>query len=449
MSHEDAQGVPGGAVLDEDALFNHRYQVRGRIGSGGMGAIYEVVHVETRRRRALKVMLPSLVLDASQRARFQREATITAGVRCEYLVDVFDAGVDADTGRPFLVMELLDGSDLAEHLKERGPMPPAEALALLGQAALALDNTHVAGIVHLDIKPQNLFVGQRDDGSLRLKVLDFGLAGWVAALGADRVDGPRAGTPLYMAPEQLGGPGPIGPAADLYALAHIAFQMLTGASYWQEDRHRMTNVFALRTIVDWGPPEPASARAARRGIVLPPAFDAWFARAAAPRAEARFAHASTMIVALAEALGEAIPELSGPMSAPLPPSAPPSSVSLRDLGSAHEIPATITPSVPVPAARRRTSRHGWAGALALASTSLVLGATGALVARRAGDTAVVTVDPPQALDLPAAAAAPPAGITVEELQEPIAVRPPPADAGAVRPHLPASVPRPRRVPRRR
>jgi serine/threonine-protein kinase len=385
----------GSAAFDEGVIFNRRYRVLRRIRAGGMGAIYEVVHVETRRRRALKVMLPSLLIDAAQRARFQREATITAGIRCEYLVDVFDAGVDADTGRPFMVMELFEGADLADHLKERGgPLPPAEVLILLGQAAVALDNTHVAGIVHLDIKPRNLFVSQRDDGSPRLKVLDFGLAAWVSALAAEGTGSHRAGTPLYMAPEQLGTGEPIGPAADLYALAHVAYQMLVGTSYWDDDRARMTNVFALRTILEWGPAEPATLRAARLGVTLPPAFDAWFARAAAPRPADRFTHASTMIVALAEALGEALPELSGPLSAPAPASSPYSNP-LRGPPSAAEIPPTTTPSVPSPppeAARRPPARR-WTRTLVVASSALLLGVTGALIARQLGDEPRAAAEP--------------------------------------------------------
>ena len=364
------------AAFDEGVIFNRRYRILRKIRAGGMGAIYEVVHVETRRRRALKVMLPRLLMEPAERARFQREATITAGVRCEYLVDVFDAGVDADTGRPFLVMELFEGADLADHLKERGgPLPPAEALTLLGQAAVALDNTHVAGIVHLDIKPANLFVSQRDDGSPRLKVLDFGLAAWVATLADEQAGAHRGGTPLSMAPEQLRAGEPIGPAADLYALAHTAYQMLVGASYWEDDRPRMTNVFALRTVLEWGPAEPATLRAARLGVALPPAFDAWFARAAAPRPADRFAHASTMIVALAEALGEAIPELSGPLSAPAPASSP-YSVPPRGLPSAAEIPPTTTPTLP------RSPDRGDAPPRARAP--LDAGARGGLLGVRAG-----------------------------------------------------------------
>src|SRR5260221_10872929 len=97
------------AVLSPGSVFHGRYEIVRCINAGGMGAVYEVIHLETRRRRALKTMLPSIVADPDLRARFRREATVTADVESEHIVEVFDAGVDADTDMPFLVMELLKG----------------------------------------------------------------------------------------------------------------------------------------------------------------------------------------------------------------------------------------------------------------------------------------------------------------------------------------------------
>ena len=112
-----------------------------------MGAVFEVVHVETQRRRALKVMLPELLANRQLRERFQMEARITANVESEYIVDVFDAGIDAATGMPFLVMELLNGEDLAKVLERTGPIPVPQVLEYLRQVGSALDKTHAAGIV--------------------------------------------------------------------------------------------------------------------------------------------------------------------------------------------------------------------------------------------------------------------------------------------------------------
>jgi eukaryotic-like serine/threonine-protein kinase len=290
-------------VLIEGGVFHGRYEVVKCLRAGGMGAVYEVLDRKTRRRRALKVMLPSAVTDADLRARFKLEATVTAEIESEHLVETVDADVDAETGAPFVVMELLKGEDLGQVLARRGALPPSEAVALLRQAALALDRTHAASIVHRDLKPENLFVTTGDDGSARLKVLDFGIAKIAAELGAPLPTTRAMGTPLYMPPEQIRGDGGIGPRADLYALAHVAYALLTGEPYWKEESAAAPALYALFTRVLAGPTEPPTARARRRAAVaLPPAFDAWFARAAALDPGGRFAGASPLVAALAEAL---------------------------------------------------------------------------------------------------------------------------------------------------
>jgi serine/threonine protein kinase len=290
----------------EGSYLASRFEVVRLLSEGGMGAVYEVIHRETRRRRALKVMLPGLVGDSALRARFELEARIAADVESDHIVEIFDAGVDPITDTPFLVMELLKGEDLGALLARRGRVPAAEVVTLLGQAARALDRTHAAGIVHRDLKPGNLFLTRRDDGTPHLKILDFGIAkvlaesprGIAATRGA-------IGTPLYMAPEQARGGAGIGPASDLHALAHIAFTLLVGEPYFQAEARRGGR--ALLAQVALGPTEPASTRAARLGVTLPAAFDAWFARAAALEAEERFSPASHLVATLAEALAVAAP----------------------------------------------------------------------------------------------------------------------------------------------
>src|SRR5262245_48229130 len=183
-------------------MFHGRYQIVRCLAAGGMGAVYECVHLTTQKRRALKVMLPQVLAASGMRERFELEARVTARIESEHIVETFDAGVDEATGAPFLVMELLRGKDLANLLEQHGPFTSQEVVVLLSQAAIALDKTHAAGIVHRDLKPENLFLTSRDDGSPRLKILDFGIAKVV-------VDGTKTaqrtaviGTPLYMAPEQ-------------------------------------------------------------------------------------------------------------------------------------------------------------------------------------------------------------------------------------------------------
>ncbi len=292
--------VPGS--LSNGQIFHNRYEVVRCLKIGGMGAVYECIHLKTRKRCALKVMLPQILAGAGMRERFELEARVTAEVESEHIVETFDAGVDEATGAPFLVMELLRGEDLGSTLKRRGPLTAAEAVILLTQAALALDKTHAAGIVHRDLKPDNLFVTARDDGSPRLKVLDFGIAKVVADSTQSAHQTATIGTPLYMSQEQILGEGTIGPRADLYALAHIAFALLTGAPYWLDEQKSTPAIYTFLGKVMAGPVEPPTKRAARRGVTLPPTFDPWFMRATAKDAKDRFERASIMIQDLAAVL---------------------------------------------------------------------------------------------------------------------------------------------------
>jgi serine/threonine-protein kinase len=290
------------ASLSEGTIFAGRYRVLRCIAAGGMGAVYEVAHLETERRRALKVMHPHLFQSDDMRERFKREARIAAHVESEYIVDVSDAGVDEATGTPYLVMELLRGEELGDRLKRLGRLPAGEVLTYLTQAAWALDRTHAASIVHRDLKPANLFVTQREDGSPRIKILDFGVAKLVAE-GATSAGATRSlGTPLYMSPEQFRTNARLSGAADIYALGMMAFTLLVGEPYWSQEAKGAGDVIAFAMVVVRGPIESAVARARARGVMLPPAFDAWFARVTAVEPAQRYATASEAMRALREVL---------------------------------------------------------------------------------------------------------------------------------------------------
>ena len=288
--------------LREGAMFEGRYRVVRFLGEGGMGEVYEVVHLETRRRRALKRMLPAKAEDPDLRARFELEKTIRADIHSEHVVDTIDAGDDHD-GLPFVVMELLEGEDLSTMLRRHEKLPAAQVVTLLRQAALALDRTHAAGIVHRDLKPENLFVTRRDDGSPHLKVLDFGIAKLVARTAEEKHTTKAVGTDVYMAPEQMRGAGDIGAAADMYALGHVAYTLLTGKPYWKAERDASLNLIALHAKVEAGAKESARARAAEAGVDLPEGFDTWFEKATAPLPVARFQSASELVRALARTFG--------------------------------------------------------------------------------------------------------------------------------------------------
>jgi len=300
-------------------VFAERYRIERRLAAGGMGAVYEVVHLETNRRRALKVLHGKFVERESVRHRFRQEARVTAEIESEYIVDVFDAGIDTATGMPFLVMELLRGEDVRSRVRRDGPLPPEDAIRHLHEICLALEKTHQANIVHRDLKPDNLFLCERDHGPPRIKVLDFGIAKMVAHGTTQAHTTQALGTPLYMAPEQFSMDSKVSPATDIYALGLIAYTMLVGKPYWAAEAKAAGSPIVFALQASQGPKECPVARAARRNICLPPAFDAWFFRAVAPNPSDRFPSAMSAIVELADVLGLSLPvessrHGSGPLS---------------------------------------------------------------------------------------------------------------------------------------
>lgn len=298
--------VTASVDLVPGTVFAGRYRVLRRIAAGGMGAVFEVLHLETQRRRALKVMHATLFQSEELRERFRREATVAAHVDSEFIVDVFDAGIDEATEMPFLVMELLRGEELGERLKRLKRIEPDEMLGYLHYVALALDKTHQASIIHRDLKPANVFLSEREEGGVRVKILDFGIAKIVAEGATTGGSTQSLGTPLYMAPEQFNPRSKLTNAVDIYALGMMAYTLLVGVPYWFEEA-RGGNVYAVVAVAIHGIPEPPSVRAAARNVQLSPAFDAWFARATALDPKARFAKASEAVRELATALGKAAP----------------------------------------------------------------------------------------------------------------------------------------------
>ena len=237
---------------------------------------------------------------------------------------MLDAGIDEATGLPFLVMELLVGEDLGAKLDRDGRLPHAQALGYLRQLALALDRTHKKSIVHRDLKPENLFLCQRDDGERQLKVLDFGIAKIVAEGGGPTANATRSvGTPLYMAPEQFKPDGRITPQTDIYALGLIAYTLVVGTPYWEDEKNKTPNVFGFAALASSGPVEAASVRAERAGVRIPRAFNRWFAKATALAPNERYQRATDAVRAFAEVFGldAQLPLPSVPDAAPPPANA--------------------------------------------------------------------------------------------------------------------------------
>ncbi len=334
-----------------------------------MGTVYEALDERTKSPRALKVMHPHLMQDADMRVRFAQEARIVGEIESDHIVRVLDAGIDESTGAPFLAMELLRGDDLGQRLKRRGPLPPEEVVLYLHQAALALDKTHVAGVVHRDMKPENLFVTRRDDGTACVKILDFGVAKLVQGHGGGA--GTRSvGTPLYMAPEQILGHSSIGPRTDIYALGHVAYTLLVGKAYWREEATSKDALLPLLSRVSAGAAEPPSVRSARwNGPSLSLAFDEWFFRATAKDPENRFESASMAIGALSEALRRPRNEVTQPLPNGIYASLSTSSAEAPRTASSPE--ATDPPTMSIPMKRRRAATFV-VGGLVLAGLGLVV-----------------------------------------------------------------------------
>jgi serine/threonine-protein kinase len=342
--------APAPATLSPGAVFHGRYRVVRALKTGGLGSVYEVVDQNTAAPRALKVMLASVLDDADQRARFALEARVTGSIESDHLVRVSDSGIDAASGSPFLVMELLRGEDLGDVLARRRNLPPAEVVTYLSQASLALDKTHAANVVHRDLKPDNLIVTRRDDGSPCVKILDFGIAKVVTQ---DQHKTRPIGTPLYMAPEQI--QGEASPRTDLYALAQVAYTLLTGEPYWLEDAKADASLYALLMKLVRGAEEPPTARALRRtGVRLPAAFDAWFFKATAVAPAARFERATAQIAALAELLAEPLPTEAAvpPSIAYAPTLLPPEAPSVSATASWSQ---ALTPTLPGPSGPARAT----------------------------------------------------------------------------------------------
>ncbi len=303
--------------LQRGALFAGRYRVVRRLGSGAMGSVYEVVHLQTERLCALKIMHPHIVERAEMRERFRLEAKVAARVGSQYIVDVLDAGVDESSGIPYFVMERLRGEDLSRRLKRVGHLPPEEAVTYLHQVSIALDRMHQASIVHRDLKPANLFLTEGPDGQPRIKVLDFGVAKFITEASGGATTA-IAGTPLYMSPEQCRG-AKVTTAADVYAFGMIAYALLVGDAYFADEFAQTSNLVAFALATVKGPIEPATARAAARNVDLPGAFDEWFSIVTSVEPSRRFVSAGEAVRALANALG--LPPLPQ-VSASMPPTAP-------------------------------------------------------------------------------------------------------------------------------
>jgi len=218
----DPQHIQIGDVLQDT------YVVRGEIGSGGVGVVFEAAHRRLSRPFAIKVLRPKVAREAEVVARFQREAELTSRLGHPHIVEIVDFNQTPD-GLPYIVMERLQGEDLLTRLEDIGPLEPTRTARILDQACSALQAAHDQGIIHRDLKPQNVFLCRVGEDTDYVKILDFGMSkihGLPSALtGPDMI----LGTPLYMSPEQAqGSSAAVDHRTDVFAMGAILYEMLSG-----------------------------------------------------------------------------------------------------------------------------------------------------------------------------------------------------------------------------
>ncbi|WP_217442765.1 serine/threonine-protein kinase [Myxococcus sp. CA033] len=270
-------------------LLGQKYQLRQRIGVGAMGIVYEAAELDETDAVAIKVLQQHLLDNEAVLARFRREARAIAGLQHPHLVEVKDFQCNPDEP-PFMVMELLQGQTLRLLLKQQGPLPVARAVAIALQTLSALETAHRAGVIHRDIKPDNLFIVSSETGD-KVKVLDFGVARLLheddaSAVGAEA--GAWVGTPSFMAPEQVRCQ-PVDARADLYSLGACLYQMVTG----KQPIDVADTVALFSAIVERVPPLASAIRAD-----VPEDFSQVLARALHKKPAERFADAEEMARAL-------------------------------------------------------------------------------------------------------------------------------------------------------
>jgi serine/threonine-protein kinase len=294
----------------EGAIVGGKYRVRQMIGSGGMGTVWSGEHTTLGTRVAIKFIRPQYASMEDARQRFEIEALAAAKLTTIHAVKVFDYGM-TDDGLPYIVMEYLEGESLSEALIRQGPMAAPLVAQIIGQAAQALAKAHAAGVVHRDLKPDNIFLATNVDNPqpselpFTVKLVDFGIAKMFEAprvaglatppaMGGPTQEGAVIGTPNFMAPEQLTLGGAPGPLTDLWSLGACAFAAMTARIPFEGD------VLGDIVIKVCAAPLPVPSRLVEN---VPPGFDGWFARACSRDPSKRFQSATELGESLANVCG--------------------------------------------------------------------------------------------------------------------------------------------------
>jgi eukaryotic-like serine/threonine-protein kinase len=395
---------PSGTVLAG------KYRVERLLGEGGMGWVVEATHLQLEQRVALKFMHATRAGDSSEAiARFLREARAAARIQSEHVARVSDFGT-LDNGAPYLVMEYLEGQDLESLLRARGALPTELVVDYAMQACEGLAEAHAAGIVHRDLKPANLFLARRVDGSVRVKLLDFGISKLAAPGGMAEAAMTNTqslmGSPLYMAPEQMRSSKNVDSRADIWSMGVILYEMLGGRPPF--DAETLPAVCA-RIMTESPPP----LRTVKPGV--PPALDAVVMRCLEREPKQRFQDVAALARALsplgtpevrvvadriarvARARAMSLPDIAPDGSSPSAPKLNPSDygpASAGDETSASPTPLSAPPARGIAQTRATFSKtgHPWPGRGEGRVLPLVIGGGVLLVVGAIGIGVVATRD---------------------------------------------------------
>ncbi len=424
----------GEPIVRPGDVIARKYRVDRVIGAGGMGMVVAATHVALHQTVAIKLMLPTALSSGEAIERFLREGRAVAKLRSPHVPRVVDVGT-LETGEPYMVMELLEGEDLAEMLHRTGPLPVADALEYVRQACGALVDAHALGIIHRDLKPANLFVAREGQGAPVVKVLDFGIS---KSLQQDPTNlaltatSAVMGSPLYMSPEQMRASRDVDARTDIWSLGVTLYELVVGEVPFLAQSPMELGAKVLHEV----PVPPAERRPG-----LPAAINDIILRCLEKDPARRFPGAQALAEALTAARGD---------SATLAVLAPPGAttgprVSLGPGGTppagSRTLPFSKTIQAEAPAPASRLPR------LVAAGAAVALAITGGAVALRTSApsvTSAAVMEPPGRVDasptLPSATLAPAPTASAA----PLAIAPPVTEVadggGAVVPARPA--PRP-------
>jgi serine/threonine-protein kinase len=410
---QDGTPLTDTGTWSEGSVIRGKYRLLTKVGQGGMGAVYKALHLAFDELRALKVIAPELLSDELFVKRFKHEAVITRKLQHPNAVRVDDID-EAEDGRPFIVMEFIEGQSLKKLIREEGPLPVLRVCTIIKQAAAALDAAHRLGMVHRDIKPDNISLVDTPEGEM-VKVLDFGIAkvkeARMGETGGMTLTGTGVviGTPQYMSPEQAMGKrgDELDGRADLYSLGIVMYQMLTADLPFKAD----TTMEMLLAHMQ-KPPAPISA--AHPELQVPEPVAALTMRLLEKNRDMRPASARVLIQEIEKAEKEmanvgktrimTAEEMrvggdQGAAGGAIPPRPQPAPV--RPVEPAKVAPRPQPPPLPHPPPRARPSESRWGMWMALVVLILGLGGGGLYIATRpSGPTPSTPHVNPEPVELP-------------------------------------------------